>query len=266
MKKLIVLVLLLAVFVCARYLACTKSCKGREAEPSVLRIGTNANFPPFETIDKNGGLVGFDIDMGRAIAEVLGLKPEFKEFDFDALILALKKNQIDVIMSGLSITSSRKEEIAMEPYQGKPMTEIALLFWNEMPNDLHSLEDVKRLSSEKKMAVSVQAGHFLEGFLREQGIDVKPLVGPPEQILDIKYKKSLAAALDDSNARVLASKHPDLKLLTFTLPEEKWDLGMGIGIKKENIDLQEKIRDAVKKLEERGVIKALSKKWLEGGS
>jgi len=259
MKKLIALVVATLVV----FSSCTKSCKDTNKQ-SVLRIGTNANLPPFETIDKNGGLVGFDIDMGRAIAEELGLKPEFKEFDFDALILALKKGQIDVSMSAMSITKSRQKEILMVPYQGSPMTDFALVFWQEVPSDISSLEDVKRLSAEKKLPVSVQAGHFLEGYLRELHINLKPLIGPPEQILDIKYKKSLAAVLDGTNARSLVSRHPELKLKLLPLPEDKWDLGMGIGIKKENVELYEKVRDAVSKLKERGVITALEKKWFEG--
>lgn len=260
MKKLFVLALATIMIV---GLNCTKACQKSNEQKKVLRIGTNANFPPFETIDKNGGLIGFDIDMGRAIAQELGLKPEFREFDFDALILALKKGQIDMIMSGMSITKSRLLEIAMVPYQGKPITEIALVFWGKIPSNITTLEDVKNLSQKDKLAVSVQSGHFLEGYLKNEAVDIKPLVGPPEQILDIKYKKSLAAALDLANARDLSKRHQDLSLLLIKLPEEKWDLGNGIGIKKENTELFKRVEKAVEDLKERGVVEALEKKWLE---
>lgn len=264
MKKLLALLLM-----CTSVISlanCVKSCEQSNKERKVLRIGTNANFPPFETIDQQGGLIGFDIDFGRALAAELGLKPEFKEFDFDALILALKKGQIDIILSGMSITKSRQEEIDMVPYLGKPITDVALVFWKDVPSHLLTIEDVKKLSHDKKLPVNVQAGHFLEGFLREQNVNVKLLPGPPEQILDIKYNKSLAAALDNSNAKSLMSTHSDLKVLILPLPEDKWDLGAGIGIKKNNTELLNNIREAVAKLRENGLINSLEKKWMGNAS
>lgn len=244
--------------------SCSKGC-GKDEVPksALLRIGTNANFPPFETIDKNGHLVGFDIDMGNALANKLDLKAEFKEFDFDALILALKQGQIDIILSALSITPSRQKEIAMVPYQGQPLTEVALLFWGALPENLQNFADLKALAEKTALSISVQSGHYLEDFLKDEHIKVKPLAGPPEQILDIKYKKSLAAALDVINARNFSSEHPELKLLVLSLPPEKWDLGYGVGIRKENVELTNKIAAAVEQLKSDGSIAAMEKKWVK---
>lgn len=244
---------------------CTKSCAGeKNAAKSVLKIGTNAGYPPFESIDEKGNLVGFDIDMGRALAKELGKDVEFKEFDFDALILALKKGQIDIILAGLSITESRQKEIAMVPYQGKPLTEISLLFWEKLPS-IKNFDDLKTVAEASKMSISVQTGHFLEDFLKSLGLSVKALAGPPEQILDIKYGKSLAAALDSTNARSLADKHENLKIVTLELPKDRWDLGNGIGINKDRVDLIEAIQGAVLKLKENGTVNMLEKKWINKG-
>jgi|SRR5579871_1312401 len=245
---------------------CTKSCQKEHAEQErVLRIGTNANFPPYETINDKGELAGFDIEVGRALGEQLKRKVEFKEFDFDALILALNKGQIDIIMSGMSITESRQKEIAMVPYQGVPLTEISFLFWQAVPNDINSFADVKSIALAKKQSVSVQSGHFLEEFLRGEGIPVKPLAGPPEQVLDIKYGKSLAAAVDVVVGKKLTSEHEGLRNVVLPLPKEKWDLGNGIGIKKTNTALIEEITRAVTTLKDNGTIKTLSDKWLQVG-
>lgn len=262
MKKIITLVLLCAFTIV--FGACTKGCK-TEPDKEVLNIGTNANFPPYETIDKNGKLVGFDIDVGNAIGEVLNRKVVWKEFDFDALILALNKGQIDIILSGLSITESRQKEIAMIPYQGEPLTDISLLFWQQIPSSVTSFFDLKQYSLDKHLAVSVQAGHFLEDFLRGQGIPVKALVGPPEQILDIKYKKSLAAAVDSTVGNKLAQEHEGIKNLILPLPKDKWDLGNGIGIKKSRAKLIEDIKGAVDKLKENGTLTKLKEQWFKGG-
>lgn len=246
------------------FAACQKACdENNKTKTNALRIGTNANFPPFETIDNKGQLVGFDIDVGRALGETLNRPVEFREFDFDALILALKEGQIDLIMAGMSITSSRQKEIAMLPYQGKQLTEISFLFWQKAPEGIQDLKDIKRMALEKNLAISVQAGHFLEEFFVGEGIPTKPLPGPPEQILDIKYHKSLAAALDSSNAKTLAREHKNLKMITLPLPKEKWDLGNGIGIKKNNTELIKKIEQAIEELKKNGTIQSLEDKWIK---
>jgi arginine transport system substrate-binding protein len=246
--------------------ACTKSCtKSAESKEKVLRVGTNANFPPFETIDDKGKLAGFDIDLGRALGKKLGLRVEFKEFDFDALILALDKGQIDIILSGLSITESRQQEIAMIPYHGEPLTEISVLFWQNTPADIKNFSDLKDMALSKQSTISVQAGHFLEDFLRGEGIPVKALAGPPEQILDIKYGKSLAAAVDSIVGQKLASEHEGIKNLVLPLPKDKWDLGYGIGINKTRTDLIESLKKAVEDIKADGTLKALKDQWFKGG-
>src|SRR5690606_29652193 len=85
----------------------------------ILIVGTNPKYPPYESIDAQGNVQGFDIDLGRALAHKLGKKIEIRELSFDALILALKQGKIDIILSGMSITSSRQKEIIMLPYQGE---------------------------------------------------------------------------------------------------------------------------------------------------
>jgi arginine transport system substrate-binding protein len=256
MKKIIILALM---FLMGCNKSCQKSCQ--KTNEQVLRIGTNPNFPPFETINDKGEKVGFDIDVGEALGKELGLKVIFKEFDFDGLILALNKDQIDIILSGMSITESRKKEIAMVPYQGEPLVDIAFMFWHHIP--VSSFEGLKKLAEKKNLSITVQSGHFLENFLREIGMPLKLLAGPPEQVLDIKYGKSLAAAVDSKVGYKLALEHSDLKSLILPLPKDKWDLGYGIGIKKTRLDLIEKIKEAVLKMEQDGTLKTLKEKWFK---
>lgn len=246
------------------FFACTKACNP-EKETKILRIGTNANFPPFESMDAKGEVQGFDIDVGRALGKVLDKEVVFKEFDFDALILALDKGQIDIILSALSITDSRQKEIAMIPYQGEPVNDLSLLFWQEQPADITSFSSLKEYASKVNLSVTVQAGHFLADFLRGEGIPLKELVGPPEQVLDIKYRKSLAAAVDSKVGTKLASQHDGIKNLILPLPREKWDLGYGIGIKKTRTDMIEEIKTAVEKIKADGTLETLKAKWIKDG-
>ena len=262
MKSIIRLALLCVILPCL--CDCSKSCN-REKQENILHVGTNANFPPFESIDQKGELIGFDIDVARALGKVMNKEVVFKEFDFDALILALDKGQIDVIISGLSITESRQKEIAMIPYQGEPLKDLSLLFWESLPDQIASFSALKEHAIKSNLPVSVQSGHFLEQFLKGEGVPLKSLNGPPEQILDIKYRKSFAAVVDSKVGLKLAAEHEGIKNIVLPLPREKWDLGYGIGIKKTRSELISQIRLAVEQLKTDGTLNSLKEKWIKEG-
>lgn len=83
---------------------------------SVLRVGLTANYPPL--VEKpDGKLVGIEIDLANEVGKDLNKRMEFVEIPWDQLIPALVGGDIDVIMSGMSITAGRAQKIAFtEPY------------------------------------------------------------------------------------------------------------------------------------------------------
>ena len=76
---------------------------------NVIKLGTNATFPPFEYVD--GDIVGFDITMGQKIASDMDAKLEVVDMAFDSLIPALQSGAIDFIAAGMSVTEERKENV-----------------------------------------------------------------------------------------------------------------------------------------------------------
>ena len=106
MKKslLTLLVIILIVMVCITIMSCGKK------KETILRIGTNAEYPPFEF--KNGDqFAGVDMDMVKALAEKMGMKYEIIDMDFDALIPSLTSNKIDVAVSAITITAERQNQV-----------------------------------------------------------------------------------------------------------------------------------------------------------
>lgn len=82
-----------------------------------LRIATEPTFRPFESEDANGKLVGFDIDLAKALAADLGVKAEFVTVDWNSIIPTLLSRKADVIMSGMTITDERKRTLDYsDPY------------------------------------------------------------------------------------------------------------------------------------------------------
>ena len=67
----------------------------------VLRMGTNATFPPYEYVDENNEVAGIDADIAAAIAEKLGMELEITDMAFDSLIPALQSDTIDIVLAGM---------------------------------------------------------------------------------------------------------------------------------------------------------------------
>lgn len=87
-----------------------------------LLVGTNAEFPPFTTIE-NGQIVGFDIDVAKEVAARLGKKIEFKDMPFEALIPDAVLGYVDFVAAGMTYTEERAKRIAFtKPYlTGDPL-------------------------------------------------------------------------------------------------------------------------------------------------
>mgnify|MGYP000847347849 FL=1 len=85
-------------------------------DASVLVMGTNATFKPFE-YKEGGQVVGFDIDLAREIAKDLGAELKIEDMSFDGLLPALEGGRIDIAVAGMSVTEERaKNALFSEPY------------------------------------------------------------------------------------------------------------------------------------------------------
>ena len=83
---------------------------------SVVVVGTNPTFAPFEYQDDEGNMTGFDLDLMTAIGEDQGFEVEFQSMEFDALIGALTTGQIDSVAAGMSFDPKRNNVIFSDPY------------------------------------------------------------------------------------------------------------------------------------------------------
>lgn len=100
----VILVIALMIVLCVTVMSCGNK------QDAVLRIGTNAEYPPFEY--KNGDqFAGVDMDLAKTLAEKMGMKYEIIDMDFDALIPSLTANKIDVAVSALTITQVRQNQV-----------------------------------------------------------------------------------------------------------------------------------------------------------
>ena len=91
-------------------------------DTKVLVVGTEPEFKPFESKDADGNFVGFDMDMIRLLAEELGVELRIEEMGFTALVPALKTRKIDMIISGMTATAERAEQVTFsDTYYDTPI-------------------------------------------------------------------------------------------------------------------------------------------------
>lgn len=88
-----------------------------DLEGRVVEVGSDTTYPPFETVNENGEIVGFDVDVVNAICERINCEAEFVTTAWDGIFPALAQGEFDMVASGVSITPERDEIVDFsEPY------------------------------------------------------------------------------------------------------------------------------------------------------
>jgi polar amino acid transport system substrate-binding protein len=212
-------------------------------------------------IDSNGKLIGFDVAVAKLIAQKLNKELVFKDMCFDALIVGLKQGRIDLAISGISITKQRLEKIHMIHYCDKPLTTLPLIFWQQVPNNIHSVYDLR---FNPNNTVCVQAGTFQEEIVSQYDfLNIKHLETVADLIMDIKYGKSIATVLEPRVALALLKNFPDLKIIDIQLKPEEQNLGTGIGINKQNINLINQVEECIAEFKANKILQSLETKWFK---
>jgi polar amino acid transport system substrate-binding protein len=110
----------------------------------VLKVGTNAEFPPLEYYDSNNKLTGFDVELMQALSKEMDYELEWVDMKFDALLPALSVGKIDAVISGMSATEERKKKVDFtQEYETSPGKSASLLIVKIDNEDIKSVDDLK---------------------------------------------------------------------------------------------------------------------------
>ena len=102
-------------------------------------IGTEGEWAPWTYEDATGTLVGYDVEVGKAIAEKLGVEARFIENPWDGLLIGLETGKFDIVINGVDITEERSQKFNFSvPYA---YSEVALIVAKDN-EDINSLEDL----------------------------------------------------------------------------------------------------------------------------
>lgn len=226
-------------------------CGGQKA----YKVGSDAAYAPFESVDPKGNVVGFDIDIVSAIAKAEGFNVEFINTAWDGILPSLATGKNDIVVSALTITDERKKEVDFSDQYFESTNYIAV----SENSTINSMTDLKG----KK--VSVQQGTTgdvaLTEFLGKDYEGIKRFKGTPEAFLELKNGKVDAAVADSGVVVEFVKNNPDLKLKIVKddkFPKEYY----GIAVKKGNTELLNKINSGLKKVKESGEYDKIYDKWL----
>ncbi|MBK8229269.1 MAG: basic amino acid ABC transporter substrate-binding protein [Candidatus Eisenbacteria bacterium] len=233
--------------------ACSKSEQStldRVRSTKVLRVGTDATYPPFESIDPTTrDAVGFDIDLMRALARHTGAEAEFLIVPFDGIIAGLKTGKYDAIISAMTITPERAEQVLFTTPYSSAGQSIAVRA------DEAEVTDLAGLSGRK---IGVQLGTTGEMEARKvAGAEVVSFDAIGNAFRDLENGNVAAVIADTPTARIFQREHRSIKLVGQALTHEEY----GIAIRLEDASLKAALDRGIDALRTGGELGRLEIQW-----
>ena len=227
----------------------------KPAEKKELVVGTNPSFAPFEFTDKKDGKVmGFDIDLINALARKAGYeKVTIKSIAFDGLIPSLESGNIDVSITGMSITDARKQKVNFtDPYY-----ESGLMAVVKKDN-----EAIKGLDDLKGKTIAVQLGTTGAKYAETiEGAKVKTFDSSDLACLELK-NGGADAVISDLPVLQYFLKQGGGEYAKMVGEPTKGDM-YGIATAKKNKDLADKLNKALADLKKSGEYQKIYDKWFK---
>ena len=228
----------------------------------VIRFGVDPSYPPFESKAPDGSLAGFDIDLGNALCAKLNAKCVWIENDFDGMIPALEARKIDAVLSDMSVTEKRKQQIDFTTKIAfSPTRMVAKVGSNLQPSG----------DSLRGKSIGVEQGTvqetYAKTFFEPQGANVVSYQNQNQVYADLKSGRLDASLQDAVQASVGFLKTPEGKGFEFSGPEldDTNILGSAaaIGVRKSDPDLRDALNTALAELRKDGTYQAIAKKYFD---
>ncbi len=240
-----------------------------------LVVATSPDFPPFESLDEAGNVIGWDIDVAKALAEKLGVELEVQKMEFDAVLSSVAAGKVHIGMAGISNTAKRDESVdfSMNVFDSSQMIIVRA--------DNTSINGPMDLAGK---TVAVQAG-TIGNWLAEMDEDYaydfdddgnvlldEPILGAPKTVTklssglmaiqQVKNGQADAVILDKLPAKTIVEKlnaegGNQLKILDMSVYDDAYAFAIGEG----NTALKAWIDEALTELKEEGFFEELNSKW-----
>ena len=217
-----------------------------------LIVALEGAWQPWSYHDESDTLVGYDVEVSRAIAEKLGVEPEYVESDWDSLFAGLDAGRYDIVCNGVEVTDERAKTYDFtEPY-GYIHTALAVRQDNE---DITSFEDLKGKTTANSLASTYM--ELAESYgATVQGIDTL------EETIQLLTAGRIDATLNaDVSFYDYLNVHPDADFKLVAQTEDASHVAIPVRKGDDSASLLEAINTAIEELRADGTLKALGEKY-----
>lgn len=226
-------------------------------DKETLIIGFDDTFVPMGFKDNNGKIVGFDIDLAKEVSKIIGKQVTFQPIDWSMKESELNSGKIDLIWNGYSITKERKEKVNFtNPYLENRQVIITLV-----NSKINSKVDLKGMNvGAQNQSSAVDAINKEEELLKTfKDGKVYTFETNNEALMDLEAKRIDAVVADEILARYYINKKGEGKFKI--LNDDFGDESYGVGIRKGDEELLEKLNEAFEDIKKDGTAKKVSEKW-----
>ena len=220
-----------------------------------IRFASSATYPPFESLDHDNQIVGFDIDLAKALCQQMKADCTFTNNAFDSLIPSLKFRRYDAVISGMDITADRSKQVDFtQPYYANSAIVIA---------HKGQFTDFSQLKGKR---VGVENGTTHQKFI----MDKHP------EITTVPYDSYQNAKLDLQNGRIDGVFGDTAVVTEWLKANDKlapvgdkvtdkayFGTGLGIAVRQGNTELQQKFNAALEKVKKDGTYETIYQKWFQ---
>lgn len=221
-----------------------------------LVVGVEGTYPPFTYHDDNDELTGLDIELGKALADKLGVEVEFQEAAWDSLLIGIDTERFDTVINSVSITDERAEKYDFsDPYYYEARRVVV----RADDDSIHGPEDLNG----KKIATNT-TNAFIPWY-EEQGVEVVGVDTSGEAIDLLLSGRVDFVGINVPVLNAYLQEHPDAAgkvKEAFVIPNSE-DV-IAIPVRKGEPEFLDAINAALAELREEGTLKEISEKYLGG--
>ena len=228
-------------------------------EWTTVRFGIDATYPPFESIDPSGKMVGFEIDYANALCAKMKVTCTFQNQDWDGVIPALLSGKYDVIFSSMNMTPARAQKVLFSEmyYATSPV-------W--VTQDSNKSNDTSPAAMKNK-TVGTQSSTVFANYLDQnyKGVDVKLYPGGDEPFLDLANGRLDYVVSDILVAEKAAEKNPGCCRIITKIQRTPDIFGPGVGaaFRPDDKDLAAMFNKAIDEADADGTFKTLAAKYFK---
>ena len=243
-----------------------------------IRIGTEGAYPPWNSKDESGKLIGFEVELAWTLCRYIGKQCTIVEQDWDGMIPALIMRKFDAIMAGMSITAERQKAISFSQGYADEVASLAVMKGSSLEGlDTPAGINLTKPNAAAKKAlktltgalagktVCVQTATIHQNFLDSGDVgkvNVRTYKTQDEVNLDLasgRCDAALAAAVAFSDYAEKSGKPVVLTGPTFS--GGAFGNGVGVGIRKDDTELLKAFNKAIEKARKNGDISRIATKW-----